>query len=52
VLLITPQTSDERIARQRFKRFYLYGSSASVTGSQSGFGSTQEAYFKRMPTWT
>ncbi|WP_366183895.1 tryptophan synthase subunit alpha [Flavobacterium ovatum] len=50
VLLITPQTSDERI---RFidsvsTGFIYMVSSASVTGSQSGFGSTQEDYFKRI----
>lgn len=50
VFLITPQTSDERI---RFidsvsNGFIYMVSSASVTGSQSGFGSTQEAYFKRI----
>lgn len=50
VLLITPQTSDERI---RFidsvsKGFIYMVSSASVTGSQSGFGSEQEDYFKRI----
>jgi tryptophan synthase alpha chain len=50
VFLITPQTSDERI---RFidsvsNGFIYMVSSASVTGSQSGFGSTQEDYFKRI----
>jgi tryptophan synthase alpha chain len=50
VFLITPQTSDERI---RFidsvsSGFIYMVSSASVTGSQSGFGSTQEDYFKRI----
>jgi tryptophan synthase alpha chain len=48
VFLITPQTSDERI---RFidsvsDGFIYMVSSASVTGSQSGFGSVQEEYFK------
>jgi tryptophan synthase alpha chain len=50
IFLITPQTSDERI---RFidsvsDGFIYMVSSASVTGSQSGFGSTQEEYFKRI----
>jgi tryptophan synthase alpha chain len=50
VFLITPQTSDERI---RFidsvsDGFIYMVSSASVTGSQSGFGSTQSDYFKRI----
>jgi len=50
VFLITPQTSDERI---RFidsvsDGFIYMVSSASVTGSQSGFGSVQENYFKRI----
>ena len=50
VFLITPQTSNERI---RFidsvsKGFIYMVSSASVTGSQSGFGAVQEAYFKRI----
>ena len=50
VFLITPQTSDERI---RFidsvsDGFIYMVSSASVTGSQSGFGSVQEEYFKRI----
>ena len=50
VFLITPQTSEERI---RFidsvsDGFIYMVSSASVTGSQSGFGSTQEDYFKRI----
>ncbi len=50
VFLITPQTSDERI---RFidgvsNGFIYMVSSASVTGSQSGFGSDAEAYFKRI----
>jgi tryptophan synthase alpha chain len=50
VFLITPQTSDERI---RFidsvsDGFIYMVSSASVTGSQSGFGSVQEDYFKRI----
>jgi tryptophan synthase alpha chain len=50
VFLITPQTSEERI---RFidsvsDGFIYMVSSASVTGSQSGFGSTQESYFKRI----
>lgn len=50
IFLITPQTSEERI---RFidsvsDGFIYMVSSASVTGSQSGFGSAQENYFKRI----
>jgi tryptophan synthase alpha chain len=50
VFLITPQTSDERI---RFidsvsSGFIYMVSSASVTGSQAGFGNVQENYFKRI----
>ncbi len=50
IFLITPQTSDERI---RFidsvsDGFIYMVSWASVTGSQSGFGNTQETYFKRI----
>ncbi|MGL5113299.1 MAG: tryptophan synthase subunit alpha [Flavobacterium sp.] len=50
IFLITPQTSDERI---RFidsvsDGFIYMVSSASVTGSSVGFGSTQEAYFQRI----
>jgi len=50
VFLITPQTSVERI---RFidsisKGFIYMVSSASVTGSQSGFGDDQTQYFKRI----
>ena len=50
VFLITPQTSEERI---RFidsvsNGFIYMVSSASVTGSTSGFGNTQEDYFNRI----
>ena len=50
VFLITPQTSDERI---RFidsisNGFIYMVSSASVTGSQSGFGEEQTNYFERI----
>jgi tryptophan synthase alpha chain len=50
IFLITPQTSDERI---RFidsvsEGFIYMVSSASVTGSQTGFGASQEAYFERI----
>lgn len=50
VFLITPQTSDDRI---RFidslsKGFIYMVSSASVTGSSSGFGDLQTEYFKRI----
>ncbi len=50
VFLITPQTSEERI---RFidevsDGFIYMVSSASVTGSTTGFGNVQEDYFKRI----
>ncbi|WP_299257412.1 tryptophan synthase subunit alpha [uncultured Aquimarina sp.] len=50
VFLITPQTSEKRI---RFidsvsNGFIYMVSSASVTGSTSGFGNTQESYFERI----
>ncbi|WP_281322384.1 tryptophan synthase subunit alpha [Flavobacterium aestivum] len=50
IFLITPQTSEERI---RFidsvtDGFIYMVSSASVTGSQAGFGDIQETYFKRI----
>jgi tryptophan synthase alpha chain len=50
VFLITPQTSDERIhfIDSVSDGFIYMVSSASVTGSHSGFGSTQEDYFKRI----
>lgn len=50
VFLITPQTSDERIQfiDSVSDGFIYMVSSASVTGSQTGFGSTQEDYFKRI----
>jgi tryptophan synthase alpha chain len=50
IFLITPQTSDERIhfIDSVSDGFIYMVSSASVTGSQSGFGNTQEVYFKRI----
>jgi tryptophan synthase alpha chain len=50
IFLITPQTAEERI---RFidsvsDGFIYMVSSASVTGSQTGFGNIQENYFKRI----
>ena len=50
VLLITPQTSDERIRYiDSVSNGFIYMvSSASVTGSQSGFGNAQTDYFKRI----
>jgi len=50
VFLITPQTSNERInfIDSISNGFIYMVSSASVTGSQSGFGSTQMDYFKRI----
>lgn len=52
VFLITPQTSDERIhfIDSVSNGFIYMVSSASVTGSQSGFGDTQENYFNRIAT--
>ena len=48
--LITPQTSDERIHQidNASNGFIYMVSSASVTGSKSGFGNEQEAYFERI----
>lgn len=50
VFLITPQTSDERIHQidAASDGFIYMVSSTSVTGSQNGFGNTQESYFKRI----
>ena len=50
VFLITPQTSEERIHYiDSISNGFIYMvSSASVTGSQSGFGDIQQAYFKRI----
>ncbi|GAA4815988.1 tryptophan synthase subunit alpha [Litoribaculum gwangyangense] len=50
VFLITPQTSKERIhfIDSVSDGFIYMVSSASVTGSQSGFGDDQNEYFKRI----
>ncbi|CAH8293193.1 tryptophan synthase alpha chain [Mariniflexile fucanivorans] len=50
VFLITPQTSIERInfIDSISNGFIYMVSSASVTGSQSGFGDEQTSYFKRI----
>jgi len=50
IFLITPQTSIERIhfIDSISKGFIYMVSSASVTGSQSGFGDEQTQYFKRI----
>ncbi len=50
VLLITPETSVERINYiDSISNGFIYMvSSASVTGSQSGFGDEQTKYFKRI----
>ncbi|WP_405576599.1 tryptophan synthase subunit alpha [Winogradskyella sp. Asnod2-B02-A] len=50
VLLITPQTSDERIRYiDSVSNGFIYMvSSASVTGGNSGFGNEQTNYFKRI----
>jgi tryptophan synthase alpha chain len=52
VFLITPQTSEERIKfiDEISNGFIYMVSSASVTGSQSGFGITQNKYFERIAT--
>lgn len=50
VFLITPQTSENRIHQidKASNGFIYMVSSASVTGSKSGFGNEQEAYFERI----
>ena len=50
VFLITPQTSDQRIHEidAASNGFIYMVSSASVTGSKSGFGDTQTDYFERI----
>ena len=50
IFLITPQTSNERIHQiDTISDSFIYMvSSAAVTGSQSGFGSEQMDYFKRI----
>ena len=50
VLLITPQTSDDRIRLiDSVSEGFIYTvSSASVTGNSTGFGKKQEDYFKRI----
>lgn len=50
IFLITPQTSEERIQFiDSISNGFIYMvSSASTTGAQSGFGSEQTSYFKRI----
>lgn len=50
VFLITPQTGDERIRQidAASDGFIYMVSSASVTGSKSGFGNEQSEYFERI----
>ncbi|MGH2664343.1 tryptophan synthase subunit alpha [Flavobacterium sp.] len=50
VFLITPQTSNERILEiDSISSSFIYMvSSASVTGSQNGFGEDQQSYFERI----
>ncbi len=50
IFLITPQTTAERIhfIDSVSDGFIYMVSSASVTGSQTGFGNAQEKYFKRI----
>ncbi|MFD2585441.1 tryptophan synthase subunit alpha [Croceitalea marina] len=52
VFLITPQTSGERIHQidEASDAFIYMVSSASVTGSKSGFGNEQTDYFERIAT--
>jgi tryptophan synthase alpha chain len=52
IFLITPQTSEERIRYiDSVSNGFIYMvSSASVTGSQEGFGPTQQSYFERIAT--
>ena len=50
ILLITPQSSKERIAYiDKISRGFIYMvSSSSVTGSREGFSNDQMSYFKRV----
>lgn len=50
IFLITPQTSEERILKidSLSDSFIYMVSSASVTGSQSGFGEKERNYFSRI----
>lgn len=50
IFLITPQTSENRIRQiDAISRGFIYMvSSASITGSKSGIGEEQEAYFRRV----
>jgi len=50
IFLITPQTSDARIAQidKASDAFIYMVSTASVTGAKTGFGDEQTAYFKRI----
>ncbi|MDA9280133.1 tryptophan synthase subunit alpha [Flavobacteriaceae bacterium] len=50
IFLITPQTSDARIREidKASDSFIYLVSTASVTGSKSGFGPEHEAYFERI----
>ncbi|MAO07916.1 MAG: tryptophan synthase subunit alpha [Alteromonas sp.] len=50
ILLITPQTSEKRIREiDNLTNTFIYMvSSASTTGSQSGFGTSQTAYFQKI----
>ena len=50
IFLITPQTSDKRIRQidEASDAFIYMVSSASVTGSKSGFGDEQTTYFERI----
>tara|TARA_R110000796_G_scaffold41772_2_gene103355 strand:+ start:16345 stop:17106 length:762 start_codon:yes stop_codon:yes gene_type:complete len=52
IFLITPQTSDKRIKQidEASDAFIYMVSSASVTGSKTGFGTTQTDYFERIAT--
>lgn len=50
ILLVTPETSDDRIRAidENTSSFIYMVSSASVTGSQKDFNETKQAYFRRI----
>lgn len=52
VLLVTPQTTDDRIRKtDALSNGFIYAvSSSSTTGSTSGFGKQQTDYFQRLET--
>jgi len=50
IMLITPETSEERVREYRYtyRRIYLYGSSSATTGAQQDFNEQKRAYFKKI----